>query len=285
MATLSKPCGFIIALCLLGCTSSEPKPETVAKEAEKVAEEKNEGFNKLDLENLANAVNKAELVPSPVEMEKKLKEAGLQGELGSQIPAGKSMEVVVADHDQTAIRTGVVMADLVLTLKTSDQATILDRLGKMKAGLQKLGAGQDIYATIEDFETKVSDNSINKADLLSEFDDLSQVMVSELEYEAGEWVVPLIQSGTWLEGANLVSKVMIKEGKYDQANTFFRQKEIVEYFISYVDREGKDRAPDKVIGNLVDTLNQLKVIASKPNIEEADVKKIEELSSVVLGLL
>ena len=27
-------------------------------------------------------------------------------------------------------------------------------------------------------------------------------MVPELEYEAGEWVVPLIQAGSWLEGAS-----------------------------------------------------------------------------------
>ena len=36
-------------------------------------------------------------------------------------------------------------------------------------------------------------------------DELSGVMVPELEYEAGDWVVPLIQTGSWLEGANLVS--------------------------------------------------------------------------------
>ena len=46
---------------------------------------------------------------------------------------------------------------------------------------------------------RVQDNSVNKEMLLEEFDELSQVMVSELEYEKlGEWVVPLIQAGTWL---------------------------------------------------------------------------------------
>ena len=118
--------------------------------------------DKLDLNALADAVNKAELVPSPIEMEAKLKSAGLQQNLGSLIPTSKDLKVIVDDNDQVAIRTGIVMADLVLTLKTSDQGSILKRLGKMKAGLKKLGAGDDIYAVLEDFEMRVQDNSVSK---------------------------------------------------------------------------------------------------------------------------
>ena len=254
-------------------------------QAETTEAEAGKGFNKLDPNALANAVNKAELVPSPIDMEAKLKAAGLQQDLGSLIPTSKDLKVIVEDNDQVAIRTGIVMADLVLTLKSSDQATILKRLGKMKEGLKKLGAGDDIYAVLQDFEERVQDNSVKKSELLEEFDELSQVMVSELEYEAGEWVVPLIQAGTWLEGANLVAKIMHKENKYNAADEFFRQKEIVEYFISYVGRDGKDRAPDQVIAKLISTLDDLKNIADQPKISGADVQKIEKLTDLVLNLL
>jgi hypothetical protein len=264
-----------------GCSGDE-KPVDATTEA---APEKEKGFNKLDPNALADAVNKAELVPSPIEMEAKLKAAGLQQNLGALIPTSKDLKVIVEDNDQVAIRTGIVMADLVLTLKTSEQESILKRLGKMKEGLKKLGAGDDIYAVLEDFETRVKDNSVKKEELLEEFDELSQVMVSELEYEAGEWVVPLIQAGTWLEGANLVAKVMHQENKYNAADEFFRQKEIVEYFISYIDRDGKDRAPDQVVAKLITTLNDLKNIADKPKISGADVQKIETLTDLVLNLL
>lgn len=272
-----------LTLALQGCTSDEPaanaKTEAPKEEAPK------QGFNKFDPNALADAVKKAELVPSPIEMEEKLKAAGLQQDLGSLIPTSKDFEVIVEDNDQTAIRTGIVMADLVLTLKTSESDVILKRLNKMKAGLKKLGAGDDIYAVIEDFESRVQDNSIQRSELLEEFDELSQVMVSELEYEAGEWVVPLIQAGTWLEGANLVAKVMHKENKYTAADEFFRQKQIVDYFISYVDRDGKERAPDQIVVKLLSTLNDLKTIADKPKISAADVQKIESLTDTVLSLL
>lgn len=265
----------------IGCSGeSVESNELPAEETQKSGAK-----DKLDLNALADAVNKAELVPSPIEMEAKLKSAGLQQNLGSLIPTSKDLKVIVDDNDQVAIRTGIVMADLVLTLKTAEQASILKRLGKMKEGLQKLGAGDDIYAVIQDFEERVQDNSVSKEALLEEFDELSQVMVSELEYEAGEWVVPLIQAGTWLEGANLVAKVMHKENKYNAADEFFRQKEIVEYFISYVDRDGKDRAPDQVVAKLITTLNDLKNIADKPKISGADVQKIENLTDLVLNLL
>lgn len=268
----------------IGC-SGAPAPTEEAPVEENSEAKNTDAKEKLDLNALAAAVNKAELVPSPIEMEAKLQSAGLQQNLGSLIPTSKDLKVIVDDNDQVAIRTGIVMADLVLTLKTSEQDSILKRLGKMKAGLKKLGAGDDIYAVLEDFEMRVQDNSVNKETLLEEFDELSQVMVSELEYEAGEWVVPLIQAGTWLEGANLVAKVMHKENKYNAADEFFRQKEIVEYFISYIDRDGKDRAPDQVVAKLLSTLTELKNIADKPNLSGADVQKIESLTDLVLNLL
>ena len=261
----------------IACTG-EPEVEK-SKEVAK-------SFNKLDPTQLAGAVNKAELVPSPVEMQEKLAKSGLQAELGSLVTTSKDIKVVVSnDNDQTAIRTGVVMADLVLTVKTADKETVLRRLGKLKKGLNQLGAGGDINSTIEDFENRVQNAEIKKSELLSEFDDMAGVMVPELEYEAGDWVVPLIQAGTWVEGANLVAKVMIKEGKYDGADQFFRQKEIVEYFISYVNREGKERTTEGIAQTLVDTLEQLKQIAGKPKLTEADVKEIEKLTSSVLALL
>jgi hypothetical protein len=268
---------FFLSL-LIACSGNEVSKEETPKKEQPTA-------FKIDEKSLEAAVNKAELVPSPVEMQKKLAEAGLQTELSTLVPTEKNINVVVEDNDQTAIRTGVVLADLVLTVKVSNKEQILNRLGKLKKGFAKLGAGDDIKATIEDFETRVSANEIKKSELLSEFDDMASVMVPELEYEAGDWIVPLIQAGTWLEGANLVSKAMLKEGKFDSANTFFREKEIVEYFISYVDRDGKDKAPSGVIKTLSQMLTEFKNIASKPRIVEADVKEIEKLTSKVLNLL
>ena len=101
-----------------------------------------------------------------------------------------------------------------------------------------MGAGDDIQATISDLSTQITNDAIQEDDLLKEMDELSGVMVSELEYEAGDWVVPLIQAGSWLEGANLVSAAIIKESKFDVAGQLLKQPRVVEYFLKYVEREG-----------------------------------------------
>ena len=110
-------------------------------------------------------------------------------------------------------------------------------------------------------------------------------LVPELKYEAGDWVVPLIQAGSWLEGANLVSGAVAETGKYEAADNLLRQPAVVDYFIKYVDREGADKAPDEVVAKLRETLSTLKTVASKPTLAEADVKTIHEATGAVLSLL
>ena len=69
----------------IGCSGDTVE----TKEAtDKAPEEETTGSkDKLDLNALAAAVNKAELVPSPIDMEAKLKSAGLQQNLGALIPS------------------------------------------------------------------------------------------------------------------------------------------------------------------------------------------------------
>ena len=114
---------------------------------------------------------------------------------------------------------------------------------------------------------------------------MSGVMVSELEYEAGEWVVPLIQAGSWLEGANLVSAAIVKEDKFDVAGQLLKQPRVVEYFLKYVEREGRSKAPDQVVTKLTEVLNSLKQIAEKPAMSAEDVKEINRSTSEVLSML
>ena len=92
--------------------------------------------------------------------------------------------------------------------------------------------------------TQITNDAIQEDDLLKEMDELSGVMVSELEYEAGDWVVPLIQAGSWLEGANLVSAAIIKESKFDVAGQLLKQPR-GRIFLGIVEREGGNKAQTK----------------------------------------
>ena len=242
-------------------------------------------MKKFDLAELQKAAEEVALVPSPAEMQKSLKNAGLTSDLAALVAAERDISMAVENKDNLAVRTGVVLADLVLTVKTSSKESKLASLEKLKAGFKALGAGDDIQETINDLSTQITNDAIQEDDLLKEMDELSGVMVSELEYEAGDWVVPLIQAGSWLEGANLVSAAIIKESKFDVAGQLLKQPRVVEYFLKYVEREGGNKAPDQVVDKLKQVLTSLKTIAEKPEMSADDVKQINSSTSEVLSML
>ena len=116
---------------------------TTANDAQAESDKKGNSF-KISAADLENAVDKSKLVQSPVEMEKVLSKAGISKSLSAYIPKDRDLKVVVEDRDQTAIRTGVVLSDLVLTVKVEEKANIIKRLDKLAEGLKALGAGGDV---------------------------------------------------------------------------------------------------------------------------------------------
>ena len=277
---------LFLSMLLWGC-GGEPPAE--APKTQPAAEPKQEApaakTFKLDPAQLAKAAEEIALVPSPAEMQKALSNAGLQAKLAEMVASDKDITMDVENKDQLAVRTGVVLADLVLTVKTSSKELLLARLAKLKVGFEKLGAGSDIQATIDEMSTQINNDAINRDDLLKEIDELSGVMVPELEYEAGEWVVPLIQAGSWLEGAHLVSNAIKTESKFDSADKLLKQPAVVDYFLKYVQREGREKADDQVVAQLESTLLKLKEVANSSKIDEAGVNTIFSSTSDVLKLL
>jgi hypothetical protein len=278
---------LLLSILLWGCGGEAPPAET--PKTQPAAEPKEEApaakTFKLDPAELAKAAEEIALVPSPAEMQKALSNAGLQAKLAEMVASDKDITMEVENKDQLAVRTGVVLADLVLTVKTSSKELLLARLAKLKVGFEKLGAGSDIQATIDEMSTQITNDAINRDDLLKEIDELSGVMVPELEYEAGEWVVPLIQAGSWLEGAHLVSNAIKTESKFDSADKLLKQPAVVDYFLKYVQREGREKADDQVVAQLESTLLKLKEVANSPKIDQAGVEAIFTSTSDVLKLL
>lgn len=268
--------GLLVA-CEGGETASTPDPEP-QPEVEPAPDKSFEG------EALAEQAETIALVPSPAEMQKALENAGISQSLGAMVPE-RSISMEVENKDQLAVRTGVVLADLVLTAKDAPKEKVIERLGALKTGLAGLGTGDDIGRTIDDISSRVQNDAVSREDLLKEMDELSGVMVPELETEAGDWVVPLIQAGSWLEGAHLVSGAMKAEGKYEGATNLLKQPQVVDFFLKYVEREGAEKAPDEVVDRLKATLHTLKEIAAKEALTAEDVETVHSATGSVLTLL
>ena len=278
---------LLSALTIAACggdSAEKPAAKPEAAKTEKAETAPAKKLAKFDAATLKAEALKVALVPSPAEMQKALGNAGLESQL-SDLVKKRDISVEVENKDQVAVRTGVILADLVLTVKEATNEEQLQRLARIKQGFALLGAGDDVAATIDELSGKIKSGSGSKEDLLKEFDELSGVLVPELEYEAGDWVVPLIQAGSWLEGAHLVAGAVKSEGKFDEAGKLLKQPHVVQYFIDYVDREGKEKAPDQVISKLKETLTTLKETTSKTVIEEEDVNTIHSATAAVLTML
>lgn len=272
-----------LTAALIGCGGEEPKtqqPEPTPEVQAPAAPPE-----QLKLDELKAAAQNITLVPSPMEMQKALEQAGVQAQLEKAVQR-RTMKMDVTDTDVIAVRTGVVLADALLTVKTAPPDQLVERLKLVKDGMQKLRAGNDIQSTIDELIGNIQNVGSGSRDkLVQDLDEMHGAIIPELEYEAGPQVVPLIQAGSWLEGSNLLASAIIDAKKPEVGNDLLRQPQIADYFLKYVQLEGRAKAPDEVVKQLNATLTKLKEISSKPSLVEADVKEVKAQTDTVLGML
>lgn len=274
-------------LLAAGCATEEHPPEAPpAGEAAKAKAKSKAKAPELEMsrEELENN-DDVGLVPSPRETQKALEAAGIDTELADLIEERK-LDVRNKNLDNAAVRTGVVIADMLLTVKTAEKDKLLEQLDQIKLGMKQLNGGSDIDATIVDIRDRVKADAISRDALVKELDELSGAVIPELEFNGNERVVPLIQAGSWLEGANLVAKAVNAANKPAAADSLLKQPAVVEYFIRYVQTEGQDKAPAAVTQKLEEALNTLKKLARKPEpFSTEDVQKVIKTTNDVLALL
>ncbi len=271
---------LIVAFALSGCSDGEKPPEQVKEESKVEAV----AAPKLDPAALKAAAENIALVPSPAEMQRALEKNGIQAGLSAMVP-GRKLKMDIDNKDVIAVRTGVVLADALLTVKDAPKEKLVERLAAVKAGVTALGAGGDIGAIIDDLTSRITNDSVSRDDLVKELDEMHGAIIPELKYEAGERCVPLIQAGSWLAGSNLVAAALAQANNTNAATEMLRQPQVADYFLKYVATEGEGKAPDEVIKQLDGTLKKLKEIASKPSLTIDDVNEVKAQTDAVLGLL
>lgn len=271
--------GILIALFALGCPSpSEPKVEKPAEPAAKPAEPP------VTAADLGQAESTA-IVPSPVETQRALTAAGIETELHTLI-TDHGFDATLDDPDATAVRTGVLLADLLLTVKPAATDDLKKRLTDVREGLNKLQGGADIDKTLADILERVGNESVTRDQLLYEFDTLSGAAIPELKFNGRERIVPLIQAGSWLEAANLLAKAVKAKGQPGAADALLKQPAVVDYFLRYVKEEGGQKTTAAIAGKLESSLNELKALAEKKEALVAeDIDKVIQVTDDVLALL
>lgn len=237
----------------------------------------------IDKAMLAKSAENVALVPSPVETQRALVAAGVETQLSALIPK-HTFKMEQSDVDHAAVRSGVLLGDLLLTVKTAEKADLIQRLEAVRVGMKQLEGGKDIDATLGDYIESIKADSISRDELLKEFDELSGAIIPELKFNGKERVVPLIQAGSWLEGANLVAQAVKQKGTPAAADGLLKQPAVVQYFSKYVKTEAE--APPQVTKTLEASLKTLETLALKKEALGAeDIDTVIKTTSDVLGLL
>src|SRR5687768_13454659 len=114
---------LVLALALIACTGEAEKPPEPAQppKAEAPAPPKT-----LAIDELRASAENITLVPSPAEMQRALDKAGIAQGLSALVPDRK-LKMDVANKDVVAVRTGVVLADALLTVKDAPKEKLVER--------------------------------------------------------------------------------------------------------------------------------------------------------------
>jgi len=271
-----------LAALLVGCGGEEPKPaeQPAAPVAEAPA-----APAALDLSELKASAQGVTLVPAPMEMQKALDKAKIADTLESLVQS-HTFNLDAQDPDVAAVRTGVLLADTLLTVKSAAPEKLVERMKAVQKGMTTLKAGQDINATIDSLIGDIQNlGGGSRDEVVKQLDEMHAAIIPEIEYEAGEQITPLIQAGSWLEGSNLLAAAILKANRPEVANDLLRQPAVCDYFLKYVDIAGKAKAPDAVVKQLKTTLEKLKEISSKPSLTVEDIEEVKKQTDTVLGML
>lgn len=281
---------FAVIATLAGCSGGEATTEPAHDgpahdEAAGKAPETPE-TPALDKAALAGDAENTALVPSPVETQRALDAAGISTQLKDLIADKTYAAIDAKDKDRAAVRTGVALADLLLTVKTAEKEALLAKLAMVREGMAALDGGRDIDQTLVDMEERIKADAVTRDELLKEFDELSGAIIPELKFNDNARIVPLIQAGSWLEGANLLARAVKDANQPGAADGLLKQPQVVDYFIKYVKTEGAEKAPEEVTAKLEASLGTLKAVAGKTEALTAeDIESVITATHDVLALL
>lgn len=273
---------FALALALVGtaCTSGTPV------EPEKPAEVE-EAANEPEVKAIPPSEGRRDgLVPSILETQRALEAAGVETKLATLVKP-RTYDMAADAPDRAAVRTGVVLADMLLTVTSSDKDTLNQQLEMVRRGMKQLNGGSDIDATIADYQERVKADAVSREELVAEFDELSGAVIPELEFNGNARVVPLISAGSWLEGTHLVATALANTpaDKRGEAEKLLKAPTVVDYFTEYVEVQGA-AAPEPVTAQLKSTLGTLKELATKAEpLSDAELAQIGKTTGDVLSLL
>lgn len=262
----------MLTLLLFAC-STEPAPVTTPAPV----------VEALNPEQIAAAVDQA-LAPSPHETRLAVEKAGISLTFATLLPE-RNYRFDNADIDRVALRTGVILSDLVLAVKEAETPWLVDELQHLHDGLKAMGAEEGLLSTVADMKAGVENDSISRDELLQQLDDIIGMAPEGEGVGPDDSSGPLLQAGAWLAGTNMTARAILRSGQLDAADTLLRQKAVAEYFLGYVSEgEGQEKAGE-LQALLKATLENMIAVADQETIGREDIEGVRDQTQALVDLL
>lgn len=223
------------------------------------------------------------MTPSPLALEKEVRDAGLTGGLAELVPT-RTFATDVEDKDRVALRTGVVLSYTVLAGRVSPKPLFLEQLRSIRVGMTTLGTGKGLLTNIDTFIENIENDTASREDFLQELDAVASSMVVEEGWGKGDRTGPLLQAGAWLAGTNLVAAAVVAADSPPAADKLLRKAYVAEYFLGYLQGEGAAKA-GPTTATVIETLRTLQTVAKKPTLSVDDARSVVAATETLLGTL
>jgi hypothetical protein len=143
-----------------------------------------------------------------------------------------------------------------------------------------------VDATVAELLQRLQVGGLDRDALAKELEEISQVGIPELEFNGVARVVPLVQAGSWLAGANLVARAALAKGSTQGVDGILKQPAVVQYFAGYARQNVPEGAPAEVAAALDATLTRLGAVATKAEpLTPDDLQAVVDATQAVLVLL
>jgi hypothetical protein len=271
MSTL-KPAAAILATFLGagGCKPEPPPPKPAPPPSEKPAAVAGKKH-----------VKKLWMVPHPSEIMQVMRSMDLAGKTSALVPI-VAVDFKPMDGQRVAFNTGLLVADLVLSLEDAKGPELSTRLNNIRQGLAELGMGETQLGEMDKLSRRLAAGKTTSEELAAELDVLQGRLMDDVSQYSSPDALMGIQAGAWLRAVNVVATLLLNTGKAAEGAHLFAQPDLVEHFSTYL-KKNQDKAVDNpALEASLPYLAELKKIASKPELTAADVDAVQKATGSIL---
>lgn len=254
-------------------TTEAPAPADPAPAAGEVAPAPAaDAGTKIDFAAASSRGKTAMFVPAPSEFQIALAAAEVTTSLKDRLGEdgtfdGKSKPVM-------ALETGRRIANVLLASKDGSKEAVAARMKSARAGLEALGAGEDVLGDTDKLIADYEGGTIGNAELPPAMDILNQKIQKALSKGAGDEITMLVQAGGWVQGVHLLSTVLAEGGGSKEAPALVHQPSVLAHFTEFIKQSSAAKAGDEDVVVVIAELEAMSEIAKKDALDPEDLKAV-----------